>query len=98
MPHPNTDVDWLTMTLAEHRNQISWFSDAGLMDWLCDARLDLMRHMYAPLMGMPQNKAREGVQHDRRPGCVRPTRSSIPYWSTSFSWLPQTAKAGKEPA
>jgi hypothetical protein len=56
VPHPNTDVDWLTTTLAEHRNQISWFSDAELMDWLCEARLDLMRHMYAPLIGMPQNK------------------------------------------
>jgi hypothetical protein len=56
VPHPNTDLDWLTTTLAEQSNQVTWFSDAGLMDWLCEARLDLMRHMYAPLIGMPQNK------------------------------------------
>jgi hypothetical protein len=53
VPHPDTDIDWLTTTLAEHRNQISWFSDAELMDWLGEARLDLMRHMYAPLIGKP---------------------------------------------
>jgi hypothetical protein len=51
VPHPNTDLDWLTTTLAEQRNQISWFEDPDLMDWLFGARLDLMRHMYAPLIG-----------------------------------------------
>ncbi|OBK34833.1 hypothetical protein A5658_10465 [Mycobacterium sp. 1245111.1] len=50
VPHPNTDVDWLTTTLAEQRNQITWFEDPELMNWLCGARLDLMRHMYAPLI------------------------------------------------
>ncbi|WP_293010475.1 NAD(P)-binding protein [Mycobacterium sp.] len=54
VPHPNTDIDWLTTTLAEQRNQIGWFEDAELMNWLCEARLDLMRHMYAPLVGKPQ--------------------------------------------
>jgi hypothetical protein len=52
--HPNTDLDWLTTTLAEQRNQIGWFDDPDLMDWLCAARLDLMRHMYAPLIGKSQ--------------------------------------------
>jgi len=47
VPHPNTDLDWLTTTLAEQTNQISWFEDPDLMDWMCAARLDLMRHMYA---------------------------------------------------
>ena len=46
--------DWLTTTLAEQRNQIAWFADPALMDWLCGARLDLMRHMYAPLIGQPE--------------------------------------------
>lgn len=54
VPHPNTDLDWLTTTLAEQRNQISWFSDAELVDWLCESRLDLMRHMYAPLVGQSE--------------------------------------------
>jgi putative NAD(P)-binding protein len=54
VPHPNTDLDWLTTTMAEHRNQIRWFKDAELMEWLGGARLDLMRHMYSPLMDKPQ--------------------------------------------
>ena len=54
VPHPNTDTDWLTTTMAEHRNQIRWLDDSDLMQWLCAARLDLMRHMYAPLMQKPK--------------------------------------------
>lgn len=54
VPHPNTDTDWLTTTIAEQRNQISWLDDHELMEWLCAARLDLMRHMYAPLMDKPK--------------------------------------------
>ena len=54
VPHPNTDLDWLTTTMAEHRNQIRWLEDIELMEWICAARLDLMRHMYAPLMGKPK--------------------------------------------
>lgn len=41
-------------TMAEHRNQIRWLEDGELMEWLCSARLDLMRHMYAPLIGKPR--------------------------------------------
>ena len=78
VPHPNTDIDWLTTTLAEQRNQISWFSDAELMDWLCEARLDLMRHMYAPLIGKSQKK-RDKVFGMITAGCARPTRSWKPY-------------------
>jgi cation diffusion facilitator CzcD-associated flavoprotein CzcO len=54
VPHPSTDLDWLTTTMAEHRNQIRWFDDVDLMEWLCGARLDLMRHMYAPVMAKPK--------------------------------------------
>jgi NAD(P)-binding Rossmann-like domain len=54
VPHPNTDTDWLTTTMAEQRNQIRWLDDTDLMEWLCAARLDLMRHMYAPLIGKPK--------------------------------------------
>lgn len=54
VPHPNTDTDWLGTTMAEHRNQIRWLDDTDLMEWLCAARLDLMRHMYVPLMGKPK--------------------------------------------
>jgi hypothetical protein len=54
VPHSNTDLDWITTTMAEHRNQIRWLEDIELMEWICAARLDLMRHMYAPLMGKPK--------------------------------------------
>ncbi len=54
VPHPNTDLDWITTTMAEHHNQIRWLDDSDLMQWLCAARLDLMRHIYAPLMGKPK--------------------------------------------
>ncbi len=54
VPHPSTDLDWLTTTMAEHRNQIRWLDDIDLMEWLDAARLDLMRHMYAPLMDKPK--------------------------------------------
>lgn len=40
--------------MAEQRNQIRWLDDTDLMEWLCAARLDLMRHMYAPLMDKPK--------------------------------------------
>jgi hypothetical protein len=92
VPHPNTDVDWLTTTLAEHRNQISWFSDAGLMDWLCEARLDLMRHMYAPLIGMPQNK-RDKVFSMIATGLRSANEKLEALLSEHLSASPQAAKA-----
>lgn len=54
VPHPSTDLDWLTTTMAEQRNQIRWLDDIDLFEWLCAARLDLMRHMYAPVMEKPK--------------------------------------------
>ncbi len=58
VPHPDTDRDWLTTTLAEQRNQARWLDDADLMDWLCAARLDLMRGMFAPLIAKPELRER----------------------------------------
>jgi hypothetical protein len=56
VPHPNTDRDWLTMTLAEQRNQARWLDDADLVNWLCAARLDLMRGVFAPMIKNPQTR------------------------------------------
>lgn len=50
VPHPNTDLHWLDMTLAEHRNEISWIERPELMDWLATSRLNLMRGLYAPML------------------------------------------------
>lgn len=59
VPHPNTDLDWVTMTIAEHRNQIRWLDDPELMNWLCAARLDLLREMFAPLVQNPDSRVRD---------------------------------------
>lgn len=50
IPHPDADVDWLTMTLAEQRNEIRWIAQPELMDWLGTSRLNLTRGMYEPML------------------------------------------------
>jgi NAD(P)-binding Rossmann-like domain len=50
LAHPYTDLDWLEMTMAEHRNQMRWLDEPELMDWLDSVRLDLMRGLFAPLV------------------------------------------------
>ncbi len=57
VPHPNTDLHWLDMTLAEQRNEITWIERPELMDWLATSRLNLMRGLYAPLL--ERQRARE---------------------------------------
>ena len=57
VPHPNTNLHWLQMTLAEQRNEISWIAQAELMDWLATSRLNLTRGLYAPLL--ERQRARE---------------------------------------
>ena len=50
VPHPNTDLHWLDMTLAEQRNEVAWIQRPELMDWLATSRLNLMRSLYAPML------------------------------------------------
>ncbi len=57
VPHPYRDLDWATMTIAEHRNQIRWLGDPELMDWLCAARLDLLRGIFAPVVQNTDKRA-----------------------------------------
>ena len=57
VPHPNTDLHWLDMTLAENRNEISWTERPELMDWLATSRLNVLRGLYAPLL--ERQRARE---------------------------------------
>ena len=57
VPHPNTDLHWLDMTLAEQRNEINWIERPDLLDWLGTSRLNLMRGLYAPVLG--RQRARE---------------------------------------
>jgi len=93
VPHPNTDVDWLTTTLAEQRNQITWFSDPELMNWLCGARLDLMRHMYAPLIDQPE-KVRNKVFGMIIAGLRSANEKLEALLNEHLSALPQAAEAG----
>jgi hypothetical protein len=44
-PHPDSDVDWLTMTCAYNRNMMRWLDDQELMTWLDNSRLDLLGHL-----------------------------------------------------
>jgi len=92
VPHPNTDLDWLTTTLAEQRKQICWFEDPDLMDWLCAARLDLMRHMYAPLIGKSQ-EVRDKVFGLITTGLRSANEKLDALLSEHLSALPQAAEA-----
>jgi hypothetical protein len=58
VPHPNSDVDWLTMTLAEQRNEMRWIADQELIDWLVTSRLNLLREMIAPMLARPRSRER----------------------------------------
>lgn len=40
VPHPNTDIDWLSTTLANTSNAGRWRQDPDLTAWLAAARLD----------------------------------------------------------
>jgi hypothetical protein len=57
VPHPNTDLHWLDVTLAENRNEISWTERPELMDWLATSRLNVLRSLYAPML--ERQRARE---------------------------------------
>ena len=94
VPHPNTDLDWLTTTLAEQRNQISWFEDPDLMDWMCAARLDLMRHMYAPLIDKSQ-EVRDKVFGLITAGLRSANEKLDALLSEHLSALPQAAEASR---
>ncbi len=57
IPHPNSALDWLGMTLAEQRNEVSWIETPELMDWLAESRLNLTAGMFRPIL--QRERARE---------------------------------------
>ncbi|MDT5167791.1 MAG: hypothetical protein QOD02_1110 [Mycobacterium sp.] len=93
VPHPNTDLDWLTTTIAEQRNQISRLEDDDLMAWLSSARLDLLRHMYAPLVDKPP-AVRNKVFSLITAGLRSANQKLDALLSEHFSGLPQAAEHG----
>jgi hypothetical protein len=58
LPHPDTDLDWLRLALADYSNQLRWFDDPELMSWLAAARLDLFGHLIGHLLPSASAKPR----------------------------------------
>lgn len=58
LPHPDTDLDWLRLALADYTNQLRWFDDPELMSWLSAARLDLFGHLIGHLLPSASAKPR----------------------------------------
>jgi hypothetical protein len=58
LPHPDTDLDWLRIALADYRNQLRWLDDPDLTAWLSAARLDLFGHLMGHLLAPASAKPR----------------------------------------
>ncbi|OMC54218.1 hypothetical protein A5747_17110 [Mycobacterium sp. IS-836] len=58
LPHPDTDLDWLRVALADYGNQLRWMEDPDLTAWLAGARLDLFGHLMGHLLAPASAKPR----------------------------------------
>jgi len=58
LPHPDTDLDWLRLALADYRNQLRWLDDPDLTAWMSAARLDLFGHLIGHLLPPASAKPR----------------------------------------
>jgi hypothetical protein len=58
LPHPDTDLDWLRLALADYRNQLRFLDDPELTAWLSSVRLDVFSHLLAPLSAKPRVQER----------------------------------------
>jgi len=58
VPHPDSARDWLSMHVADHRNQLRWSQDIELMTWLGAARLNVLAELFAPILARPRITAR----------------------------------------
>lgn len=58
LPHPDTDLDWLRIALADYGNQLRWMEDPDLTEWLAGARLDLFGHLMGHLLAPASAKPR----------------------------------------
>jgi hypothetical protein len=60
VPHPDSDLDWLRLAIADNRNQMRWLDDPELSAWLAVSRLDVVGQLNPP---MPDNpRVREKVR------------------------------------
>ncbi|OBI17379.1 MULTISPECIES: NAD(P)-binding protein [unclassified Mycobacterium] len=58
LPHPDTDLDWLRLALADYSNQLRWLEDPDLTGWMSAARLDLFGHLIGHLLPPASAKPR----------------------------------------
>ena len=52
MPHPDSDLDWLRLAIADNRNQMRWLEDPEPTAWL-SASLDLVGQLSGPRPDKP---------------------------------------------
>jgi hypothetical protein len=58
VPHPDSDLDWLRLAIADNRNQMRWQEDPELTEWLDTCRLDLVGSLRPPLPDNPRVRGR----------------------------------------
>jgi len=58
VPHPDTDLDWLRLAIADNRNQLRWLEDPELTAWLNAARLDAVGQLSAAVPDKPRVRER----------------------------------------
>ncbi|MET0474831.1 MAG: NAD(P)-binding protein [Mycobacterium sp.] len=55
VPHPRVPLDWLRMTIEFNDNQLRWFADAEMLDWLDTARLNVTSHLSSGAAPTPED-------------------------------------------
>ena len=58
LPHPDTDLDWVRIALADYGSQLRWLDDPDLTAWLSVVRLDLFGHLIGQLLPSASVKPR----------------------------------------
>ena len=71
VPHPNTDSDWMRVTLANALNSARWRQDEGLIAWLQASRLDAFSELRTLASG---NRPCCGPPHAADDRCGDPCR------------------------
>jgi hypothetical protein len=54
VPHPDSDLDWLRLAIADNRNQMRWLEDPELTAWLTASRLDVVGQLTGPMPAKPR--------------------------------------------
>jgi hypothetical protein len=56
IPNPEVPLDWLRMMLTYNGNQIRWFDEPDIMEWLDSARLNILSHATAAVSPRAREK------------------------------------------